>query len=57
MTGQRLMMWVMGLILTTVGITLVFQQWDAVVVVFKALIGPLTAVAGLVLLFAASLNR
>jgi hypothetical protein len=44
-----------GFVLTILGITLVIQQWQAVVLVFKAFIGAILAVAGLVILFASSL--
>ena len=44
-----------GFVLTTLGITLVLQQWPAVVLVFKAFIGAILAVAGLVILFASTL--
>jgi len=46
-----------GFLLTILGITLVLQQWDAVVMVFKAFIGPVLAVAGLVVLFASTLKQ
>jgi hypothetical protein len=50
------MVFIAGFILTALGITLVFQQWDAVVLVFKAFIGPILAVTGLVVLFASTLK-
>jgi len=46
-----------GFILTTLGITLVLQQWESVVLVFKAFIGPLLAVTGLVILFSSTLKK
>jgi len=46
-----------GFILTTLGITLVLQQWESIVLVFKAFIGPILAVAGLVILFSATLKK
>ena len=55
--GRRVNIFIAGFILTTLGITLVLQQWEAVVLVFKAFIGPILAVAGLVILFASTLNR
>jgi hypothetical protein len=55
--GRRVNIFIAGFILTTLGITLVLQQWEAVVLVFKAFIGPVLAVAGLVILFASTLNR
>ena len=48
-------MFIIGFVLTTLGIILVLQQWENLVLVFKAVIGPLLAVVGLVILFAASL--
>jgi hypothetical protein len=52
---RRTGVFIAGFILTILGITLVLQQWEAVVLVFKAFIGPILAVAGLVVLFASSL--
>jgi sulfite exporter TauE/SafE len=46
-----------GFIITILGITLVLQQWDAVVLVFKAVIGAFLAVVGLVILFASTLKH
>jgi len=46
-----------GFVMTVLGITLVLQQWEAVVLVFKAFVGPILAVAGLVVLFAASFKH
>lgn len=50
------MVFIAGFIITTLGITLVFQQWESVVMVFKAFIGPSIAVLGLVILFASTLK-
>ena len=57
MKGRKAIMFIAGFILTIFGITLVLQQWDAVVLVFKAFIGPMLAVIGLVILFASTLKR
>ena len=48
---------IVGFLLTVVGISLVLQHWEAVVLVFKAFIGPALAVSGLVVLFASSLKK
>ncbi len=48
---------IVGFLVTTLGITLVLQQWDPIVLVFKAFIGPILAVLGLVILFASTLKR
>ena len=48
-------LFIIGFIVTALGITVVFQQWENVVLVFKAVIGAVLAVAGLVILFASSL--
>ena len=53
--GRKAAVFIAGFILTTLGITMVFQQWEALVLVFKAFIGPFLAVMGLVILFAATL--
>ena len=55
--GSKLIVFMAGFVLTTLGITLVFQQWEAVVLVFKAVIGMILAVAGLVILFSSTLKR
>jgi len=57
MSGRKIVFFIAGFILTTVGITLVLQQWQAVVLVFKAVIGASLAVAGLVILFASTLKQ
>ena len=54
---RKIFVFLIGFILTTLGITVVLQQWESVVVVFKAFIGPLLAVTGLVILFASTLKR
>ena len=53
---RKAVVFLVGFMLTILGITLALQQWDAVVLVFKAFIGPALAVAGLVVLFASTLN-
>ncbi len=53
--GPKAMGFIAGFTLTILGITLVLQQWEAVVLVFKAFIGAFLAVIGLVILFASSL--
>lgn len=52
----RAVVFIAGFLLVTLGITLVYQQWEAVVLVFKALIGALLAVTGLVILFASTIK-
>jgi hypothetical protein len=54
---RKVTVFLTGFFLTILGITLVLQQWEAVVLVFKAFIGPVLAVAGLVVLFASTLNN
>ena len=54
---RKVMVFIAGFILTTLGITLTLQQWESVVLVFKAFIGPILAVAGLVILFASTLQH
>jgi hypothetical protein len=54
---RKALAFIAGFALTILGITLVLQQWEAVVLVFKAFIGPLLAVAGIVILFASTLKR
>jgi hypothetical protein len=53
----KVAVFITGFILTILGITVVIQQWEPVVLVFKAFIGPVLAVAGLVILFASTLKR
>jgi hypothetical protein len=52
---RKAIVFIVGFILTALGITLVLQQWESVVLVFKAFIGAFLAVIGLVILFASSL--
>jgi uncharacterized membrane protein YqgA involved in biofilm formation len=54
---SRTITFVIGFAVTILGITLVFQQWENLVLVFKAVIGPGLAVIGLVILFASSLKH
>jgi len=54
---SKVLIFIVGFVLTTLGITLVLQQWQAVVLVFKAFIGAILAVTGLVILFASTLKR
>jgi hypothetical protein len=53
--SRKVIVFIIGFIVTTLGITLALQQWEAVVLVFKAFIGPALAVVGLVILFASTL--
>jgi hypothetical protein len=53
---RKVTVFIAGFFLTILGITLVLQQWEAVVLVFKAFIGPVLAVTGLVVLFASTLK-
>jgi uncharacterized membrane protein YqgA involved in biofilm formation len=57
MRGRKVMMFVIGFVLTVLGVTVVLQQWENVVLVFKAVIGGLIAVIGLVIMFALSFKR
>jgi uncharacterized membrane protein YqgA involved in biofilm formation len=54
---RKTIFFIVGFTLTTLGITVVLQQWQAVVLVFKACIGAFLAVIGLVILFASTLER
>ena len=53
--GRKAIVFIAGFVLTTLGTTMVLQQWESVVLVFKAFIGAFLAVIGLVILFASSL--
>lgn len=52
--GRKVMTFIAGFGLTITGVTLIYRQWGAVVVLFKGTIGALLAVGGLVVLFASS---
>jgi len=52
---RKAIIFIAGFALTTLGTILVLQQWESVVLVFKAFIGAFLAVIGLVILFASSL--
>jgi len=54
---RNIIIFIAGFVLTTLGITVVLQQWQAVVLVFKAFIGAFLAVTGLVIMFASTLKR
>ncbi len=54
--SRRLILFLAGFILTILGVTVVLQQWEAVLTVFKAFIGPVLTVAGLVILFASNIK-
>ena len=54
---RKVIIFIVGFLLTTLGITIVLQQWEAVVLVFKAFIGPFLAVTGLVILFSSTLKK
>ena len=51
------MMFIVGFMLIIGGMTMVLREWPSVVIVFKGVIGAVVAVAGLVVLFAASLKK
>jgi len=54
--GRKIVLFIAGFIFTALGVTIVLQQWPAVVLVFKAFIGIFLAVIGLVILFASGLK-
>jgi len=54
---RKIIFFIAGFLLTTLGITVVLQQWQAVVLVFKAFIGAFLAVTGLVIMFASTLKQ
>lgn len=55
--AKAVFLFVLGFALTVLGTTVVLQQWESVVLAFKAVIGPVMAVAGLVIMFAAGIKR
>ena len=48
---------IIGITLLLVGIVLVLREWPSVVTVFKGVAGGALAVAGLVVLFAATIKK
>ncbi len=46
----------LGFCLIILGVTLILRNWDALVLVFNALIGPVVAVGGLVVMFMATIK-
>jgi len=54
--GRKVIMFMVGFGLTTLGVVLILQQWEAVVLLFKGFIGAFLAVVGLVILFASTLK-
>ena len=53
---RKVTVFIIGFLVTILGITLALQQWEDIVLVFKAFIGPFLAVVGLVILFASTLK-
>ena len=53
---RKAVVFITGFALTALGATVILQQWEAVVLVFKAFIGVILALAGLVILFSATLK-
>ena len=47
---RKILLFLCGSILLIVGMTLILKNWDAVVIVFKAVVGMILAVGGLVTL-------
>ncbi len=54
---NKMVLFLCGFVLMVAGIILVLRDWPSLVIVFKGVSGPLLAVAGMVMLFASSLNK
>ena len=52
---RKVMIFIAGFILTTAGVLLILQQWEAVALLFKGTIGAVLTGVGLVILFASTL--
>ncbi len=50
-------LFVTGFAVLILGMTLVLHNWDALTIVFQGLLPPIIAVAGLVLMFAATIKK
>ena len=55
--NMKPLLFIIGFVLVILGITLVLRHWDATVVVFNGVMPAVIAVAGLVVMFAASIKR
>ncbi len=53
---DKKILFTLGFLLVVLGITLVLRNWPAAVIVFKGVVPAAIAVAGLVMMFAASLK-
>lgn len=51
------LLFILGFAVTVLGIALVISRWEDLVVIVVALSGPVIAVIGLVMMFAASFKR
>lgn len=54
---NKIFLFIAGFILVILGMTLVLHNWDAALLVFKGVVPSALAVAGLVLMFAASIKQ
>ena len=54
---KRLILFVCGFALVTLGIALVFRHWQATVTVFQGVMPAAMAVAGMVVLFIATIKK
>jgi intracellular septation protein A len=47
---KKIILFAIGAVLTIGGVTLIFQDWSYITMVFRGVIGPLLAVVGLLVL-------
>ena len=53
----KILLFALGFVLVVLGITLVLRNWEAAVTVFRGVMPAAVAVAGLVVMFAASIRE
>ena len=54
---NKIVLFIIGFGITIIGMTLVLHNWSEVYIVFEGIMSPVVAVAGLVLMFAATLKK
>ena len=54
---KKIIVFIIGFALLTVGMSLILRNWNAVAIVFNGIVPSALAVGGLVMMFAASIKR
>ncbi len=54
---KKIILFIIGFLVLLLGMTLILRNWEAAQIVFKGIVPSALAVAGLVMMFAASLKK